>query len=97
MLNFSLLGKAMGVVGQEGKGIRWVALVLRQMKSDASNRIPNRVAAFQIRHRSTRVLGDGGMNMSIQLVPQPCQDRALQILQTSHRRRSFRQHEPLGF
>jgi hypothetical protein len=97
MLNFSLLGNAMGVGGQKSKGIRRVALVLRQMKSDASNRIPHRVAAFQIRRRPARGLGDGGMNMSIQLVPQPCQDRAIQILQAPHRRRPFRQRGPLGF
>ena len=69
MLNFPLLGNAMGVGGQKSKGIRRVALVLRQMKSDASDRVPDRVAASQIRHRPTRGVGDAGMNMSVQLVP----------------------------
>jgi len=84
----------------EAEAAKWElqrrALVLRQMKSDASDRIPDRVAAFQMRQRPTRGLGDGGMNMSFQFVPQPCQHRAIQILQAPHRWRAFRQHGPLA-
>ena len=97
MLHPPLLGDAMGVGGQESKRIGRVAFVLRQMESDASHRIPDGMAAFQIHDGPAGSLGDCGTNVGVQLVPQPCQDCAVQILEALHWWRRFGQRGPLGF
>ena len=95
MLDFPLLGNPVRVSGQKGKRILRITLVFCQMKRHPPNRVPDRIAAFQIRRRPAPGLGDGGMNMRVQLIPQFRENRPGQILQAPHRRRSFRQRLPL--
>ena len=48
---------------------RGIALVLREMKRDAPHRVPRRIAVLQVRSAAARRLGDGRVNVCIQLGP----------------------------
>ena len=84
----------MRIGGQESKWIGRVAFILRQMERDPSDRVPDRITAFQIRRRSAGSLSDGLADMGVEFIPYSRQDFAVQILESPSSAAPLRQGGP---
>ena len=95
MLHVALLGNPMRIGGQKRERMSRIAFVFRKMKCDPPHGVPQWITAFEIRDRSAGSTGNSRVDVSIQFLPQPGQDGAIQVLQSLHRRRGLYQSDPI--